>query len=176
MKQGYLEIYTGDGKGKTTAAMGVALRSLACGYSVYVGQFMKQGYTGERAMLEACAEKVQSTCVFEQFGTGNELKAYDKQKDAQACRDGLKRAIEVIRSETFDVIILDEINVADSLGYFKDGAVMDLISLRPRTTELILTGRGACAHVIEAADLVTEMRQVKHYFDQGVMARKGIEM
>ena len=159
MEQGKVQVYTGDGKGKTTAAVGLAVRAAGNGLNVYFGQFMKHGETGE---LEA-------------FGTGDELSAPDPQRDAQAARHGLACARVAMASGNYDVVILDEANVAEMLGYFAPGALLDAVRERPEGVELVITGRGASDEVMAAADLVTEMREVKHYYRDGVPARRGIE-
>ena len=162
MKQGYVQVYTGDGKGKTTAAVGLAMRAAAAGLRVYFCQFMKYGPTGELDAFRLFGDRI----VAEQFGTGGELSAPDPEDDAQAARRGLAAAREVV---------LDEANVADSLGYFEPDALVDLALERPETVELVVTGRGASGTLMAVADLVTEMREVKHYYEEGVIARRGIE-
>ena len=157
MKQGYVQVYTGDGKGKTTAAVGLAMRAAAAGLRVYFCQFMKYGPTGELDAFRLFGDRI----VAEQFGTGGELSAPDPEDDAQAARRGLAAAREA--------------NVADSLGYFEPDALVDLALERPETVELVVTGRGASGTLMAVADLVTEMREVKHYYEEGVIARRGIE-
>lgn len=174
MEQGKVQVYTGDGKGKTTAAVGLALRAAGENLSVYFGQFMKYGETGEVNAFRALRLPGEPITP-EQFGTGDELAAPDPQRDAQAACAGLARAREAMTSGDFDIVILDEANVADSLGYFEPGALLDLVRERPEGVELVLTGRSASDEVMAAADLVTEMREVKHYYRDGVPARRGIE-
>ena len=111
----------------------------------------------------------------EQFGTGGELSAPDPEDDARAARRGLAAAREAVLGGAFDVVVLDEANVADSLGYFEPDALVDLALERPATVELVVTGRGASGTLMAVADLVTEMREVKHYYEEGVGARHGIE-
>ena len=171
MEQGKVQVYTGDGKGKTTAAVGLAARAAGTGLSVYFGQFMKHGETGELEAFRALGGRVTA----EQYGTGDELAAPDPAADARAAQAGLERARAALAGGAFDVVVLDEANVADSLGYFAPGALLDLVRARPNGVELVLTGRGASDDVLAAADLVTEMREVKHYFRAGVPARRGIE-
>lgn len=171
MEQGKVQVYTGDGKGKTTAAVGLAVRAAGNGLNVYFGQFMKHGETGELEAFRALGGRVSA----EQFGTGDELSAPDPLRDAQAACDGLARTIKAMNSGNYDVVVLDEANVADSLGYFEPGALLDAIREKPEGVELVVTGRGASDEVVAAADLVTEMREVKHYYHDGVPARRGIE-
>lgn len=170
-EQGYLQVYTGNGKGKTTAAMGLALRALGAGHRVYFGQFMKMGQLSEiRALATFPALTIQ------QFGDGTELTAPDHQGDRAAAQQGLHRARAALTSGEYDVVILDEINVAVHLGLVDDGQLQGLVSSRPRGTELVLTGRWARPWLTQLADLVTEMVEVKHYFKAGVPARLGIEL
>ncbi len=171
MDEGKVHVYTGDGKGKTTAAVGLAVRAAGAGRRVYFGQFMKNGESGELDVLRAMDERVKA----EQYGTGNELASLDKEADAAAARAGLAQAREALLSKDYDVVVLDEANVADSLGYLEAGALLELVAARPCGVELVLTGRDASDKLIEAADLVTEMREVKHYFRNGTPARRGIE-
>lgn len=170
MKRGYVQIYTGCGKGKTTAAAGLAARAAASGLRVWFGQLMKKGYAGE---LEAFA-RVGGIDAF-QFGVGDELHDPDREADAAAARRGLEAARKAMRDEAYDLVVLDEGNVAASLGYLEEGALLDLIACKPEGVELVITGRGASEEVMQAADLVTEMREAKHYFARGVAARRGIE-
>lgn len=174
MEQGKVQVYTGDGKGKTTAAVGLALRAAGEGLRVYFGQFMKHGETGEVSAFRAMPLP-GALVTTEQFGTGDELSAPDPLRDAQAACDGLARTIKAMNSGNYDVVVLDEANVADSLGYFEPGALLDAIREKPEGVELVVTGRGASDEVVAAADLVTEMREVKHYYHDGVPARRGIE-
>ncbi|MBC2888995.1 cob(I)yrinic acid a,c-diamide adenosyltransferase [Gordonibacter massiliensis (ex Traore et al. 2017)] len=171
MDEGKVQVYTGNGKGKTTAAVGLAVRAAGAGLRVYFGQFMKNNETGELAALRALGNRV----VVEQYGTGGEIAAPDPQADARATQAGLKRAREALLGGRYDVVVLDEANVADALGYLDAGALLELVRERPRDVELVLTGRGAGGDIRAAADLVTEMREVKHYFRDGVPARRGIE-
>ncbi|WP_418763015.1 cob(I)yrinic acid a,c-diamide adenosyltransferase [Enteroscipio rubneri] len=171
MDHGYVHVYTGDGKGKTTAAVGLSVRAAGAGLRVFFGQFMKNGDTGELEALHLLGDRI----TVEQFGTGSELSAIDPAADARAARAGLDRARAVLFDGRCDVMVLDEANVADSLDYFEPGALLELVRERPENVELVLTGRGAGEEVLAAADLVTEMRAVKHYFNDGVVARRGIE-
>ena len=171
MKQGYVQVYTGDGKGKTTAAVGLAMRAAAAGLRVYFCQFMKYGPTGELDAFRLFGDLI----ACEQFGTGDELSAPDATADAQAAKRGLAVARDMMLSGAYDVVVLDEANVADSLGYFGPDALVDLVLERPENVELVVTGRGASDTLTAVADLVTEMREVKHYYEEGVLARRGIE-
>ena len=170
--RGCVQVYTGDGKGKTTAAVGMCLRALAAGKRVFFGQFMKHGYTGER---QALASFGGDAIQFVQFGRGSELRAPDPDADAQAACEGLAYARRAMETGDYDVVVLDEANVADSLGYFPEGALAEVVEARPHGVELVITGRGASAQIIELADLVSDVREVKHYYAAGVPARRGVE-
>lgn len=171
MQQGKIQVYTGNGKGKTTAAVGLAVRAAGSGLRVYFGQFMKNNRTGE---LDSFA-KLDGRVTFEQYGTGNELEAVDQAADAEAAQAGLEAAQLALGSEAYDVVVLDEANIADHLGYFEPGALVRLMREKPASVELILTGRYASDEILAEADLVTEMREIKHYFATGTPARCGIE-
>ena len=169
--KGYLQVYTGDGKGKTTAAMGTALRALMAGWRVYIGQFLKNGTSGEILALQ----QLGKTLTVEPYGHGGELTGREKEAYCQAARAGFQKAKEALLCGNYDLVILVECNVELALGYLDVAEVLDLLRMRPEGVECILTGRGAIPEVVEMADLVTEMKEIKHYFAQGVMARKGIE-
>ncbi len=169
---GYIHIYTGNGKGKTTAALGLALRAAGAGMRIYIGQFLKgQSY----AELEGVKMFGTQLCI-EQFGQTSFYKLGNGDLNAKSCaQKGFQRVQKIIQNNEYDIVILDEINVAVSLDLIRQDQVLDLMNLKPAMMELIMTGRGASQAIIEQADLVTEMRDVKHYYHQGVMARKGIE-
>ncbi|MEG1477708.1 MAG: cob(I)yrinic acid a,c-diamide adenosyltransferase [Oscillospiraceae bacterium] len=171
MKNGYVQVYTGDGKGKTTAALGLILRAAGAGFKIYLGQFMKNSETSEIVALK----KLGADITIEEYGTGNELTQRDINADKQAAQKGFEKACNAITSEKYDLVVLDEINVAESLGYLSETEVLGLINAKPSHTELVLTGRNASQSVIDAADLVTQMQEIKHYYTKGVKARKGIE-
>lgn len=167
---GYVHVYTGNGKGKTTAALGLALRAICAGKKIYIGQFIKGMHYSE---LDAV--KYLPNLVIEQYGRGCFICGKPTEEDIKLARNGLKRAREILNGQTFDIVILDEINVAIFYKLLDVVEVLELITNRPRDVELILTGRYAPKEVVEMADLVTEMVEVKHYYRQGVPARKGIE-
>lgn len=170
-KRGYVQLYTGDGKGKTTAALGLALRASGRGLLTYIGQFMKGQHYGELDALEG-----NSLIVIEQYGDPRCIRREQvtPQHIAQA-RQGLDRAWEVMRAGQYDIIVLDEVNIALWFGLLDIADVLRFVAERPAQVELILTGRRAPQALIERADLVTEMREIKHYYAQGVPARDGIE-
>ena len=171
MNRGYVQIYTGDGKGKTTAALGLALRAAGHALRTYVGQFMKGQEYGELAELTGHA-----LITIEQYG-GPDCVRRDEvtSEHIENARRGLERARQAMLTGDYDIVVLDEVNVAIWFGLLSVGEVADFLSRRPNTVELVLTGRRAPAELIELADLVTEMRDVKHYYQTGVAARDGIE-
>jgi cob(I)alamin adenosyltransferase len=169
--KGYLQVYTGDGKGKTTAALGLSLRAAGAGLKVYIAQFLKQGQYSEIKALEQFSQNIE----IEQFGQGMFIKNKPTQDEIHAAQAGLEKARQQLISGQFDLVILEEGNVASSLGLFSVQDLLALIDQKPDHVELVITGRGAVPEVIAQADLVTEMKAVKHYYDQGVQARIGIE-
>ncbi len=171
LSQGYVQIYTGDGKGKTTAALGLALRATGHGMRAYIGQFMKGQPYGE---LDALRDHPLIT--IEQYGDVRCIHREEVTPEhiAQAQR-GLARARQAIQSGQYDIVVLDEVNVTVWFGLLTVEEVLAFLDERPARVEVILTGRRAPQELIERADLVTEMREVKHYYQQGVPARKGIE-
>jgi len=171
--RGCIQVYTGNGKGKTTAALGLCLRAVGRGLRVCVFQFIKGGGPyGEHLV----ADKLAPLFTIIQTGRPGWVNTKDISEDRQAAQEALERARELITSGEYDLIVLDEINGAVGFGLVDVEQVLELISLKPETTELVLTGRNAHEKVLEAADLVTEMREVKHYYKAGVPARTGIEM
>jgi cob(I)alamin adenosyltransferase len=171
MRQGYVQVYTGDGKGKTTAALGVALRAAGAGMSVWFGQFLKCDHCSEHHALQRFADLV----TVRQFGRPGFITSTPSAEDIALAREGLSEAMAVLAAGKHDVVILDEAACAVQLQLFDIDELLQMILLRPAAVELIITGRGAHPRLIEAADLVTEMRLVKHYYSQGVAARVGIE-
>lgn len=169
--KGYIQVYTGNGKGKTTAALGLALRAAGAGQRVFFAQFMK----GIRSSEVNALEKLTSHITFRQYGSGCFINGTPKDEDISAARKGLKEAIDAMMSGMYQVIVLDEANVAVKYNLLSTGDILDLIGLKPDDTEIVITGRDADLKIIEAADLVTEMKEVKHYFKKGVPARTGIE-
>jgi len=167
-----VQVYTGDGKGKTSAAFGSALRALGRGLKVYVIQFIKGGFDyGELYIAEKLPNLRLAT-----FGRGRFItETPPSQKDMRLAREAFNLARKVVEEGEYDIVILDEINVVLNLKMIGVDEVVELIKKKPKHVELILTGRYAPAQIIEAADLVTEMREVKHPYAQGVPPRKGIE-
>lgn len=175
MTEGFVQVYTGEGKGKTTAALGLCLRALGAGLSVYVGQFLKGQPTSELAALEALAGLPGARLRISRFGSGRFLGRTPGPEDLAAAAAGLEEARAELAGGGRDLVLLDEACVALARGLLGREAFEELLDARPRGVELVLTGRGAPAWLIGRADLVTELRAVKHYFDRGVAARRGIE-
>jgi cob(I)alamin adenosyltransferase len=169
--KGYVQVYTGDGKGKTTAALGLALRASGHGMRTYIGQFMKGQPYGELDAL-----RNHSHITVEQYGDVRCIHREEVTPEhvAQA-RRGLERAQAAMRSGEYDIIVLDEVNVAIWFGLLTTGEVLAFLDRRPDGVEVVCTGRRAPQALIDRADLVTEMLPVKHYYEQGVTARDGIE-
>lgn len=173
LEQGCVQVYTGNGKGKTTASLGLALRAVGRGLKVCVFQFIKGG---GRYGEHLAAEKLAPLLTIIQTGRPGWVNTKDITEDRRTAQEALVQAQELLTSGEFDLFICDEINGAVGFGLIDVEQVLDLISRKPEKTELVLTGRNADERVIEAADLVTEMREIKHYYKAGVPARTGIEM
>jgi cob(I)alamin adenosyltransferase len=173
LERGYVQVYTGNCKGKTTAALGLAFRAIGSGLRTYVGQFMKGQHYGE---LKA-ARLVEPYVTIEQYGRRGFMHVQDppEQRDLQMAEKGTEKASHAIVSGRYDIIILDEIITAHHFHLVSIQSILDLIAQRPGNLELVLTGRYAPQELIDAADLVTEMVEIKHYYAQGVGARNGIE-
>ncbi len=169
--KGYIQVYTGEGKGKTTAGLGLAVRAAGAGFKVFIAQFIKQGDYSEINALKRFSDLI----TVEQFGLGRFIKGKPAPEDIEMSRQGLEKIKKIFAAEEHQVVILDEANVAVKVGLFSEQDLLDLIALKPENTELLLTGRDASPGVIEKADLVTEMREIKHYFRKGIQARVGIE-
>ncbi|MCX8173322.1 MAG: cob(I)yrinic acid a,c-diamide adenosyltransferase [Thermoplasmata archaeon] len=167
--KGYIQVYTGDGKGKTSAALGLAVRALGRGKKVCIVQFMKGIETGEILFFEG-----KPGIVIKQFGTG-EFVMEPGEGEKNSAYQALNYAKEQMLSGSFDIIILDEINVALQMQLLGVSAVLDFLRQKPEDVEVVLTGRNAPKELLEIADLVTEMREVKHYYKKGIGAREGIE-
>jgi len=171
MRRGYIQVYTGNGKGKTTAALGLVMRAAGAGLKVFIVQFVKKKICSEHRMLERFGDLV----TMRQHGKGFILKRKANRSDIEAARAGLDEVREAMRSKKYDVVILDEANVAVKCGLMRADDLLELISVKPANVELVITGRYADERVLQAADLVTEMKEVKHYRKKGVRARVGIE-
>ena len=169
--RGYIQVYTGNGKGKTTAAIGLAIRAAGAGLKVFIAQFIKMGDYSEIKALRRFSDLI----TVEQFGLGRFTDGKPLPEDIAAAQKGLKRIKSIMATEEYKVIILEEANVAAKFGLIREQDLLVLIVNKPYDVELVITGRYASARVIEIADLVTEMVAIKHYFEKGVPARVGIE-
>lgn len=169
--KGYVQVYTGDGKGKTTAALGLAIRAAGAGFKVYIAQFLKKGDTSEIKALERFSDLI----TVEQFGLGRFVRGKPEAEDIEAACKGLENIQKILSSGKHQMVILDEANVAAVCGLISIDDLIVLIDQKPAHVELILTGRGAAPQIIERADLVSEVKALKHYFNNGVKARVGIE-
>jgi cob(I)alamin adenosyltransferase len=166
-----IQVYTGNGKGKTTAALGLALRAAGANLKVYIGQFAKGCHYSELNSLV----KIKNI-ELEQFGRSCFIKKAPAKKDKDLAKRGFKKIQKIIFEKKYDVVILDEINIA---VYFKLLDLEDVLSLikdTPRDIELVLTGRYAHPKILKAADLISEIKEVRHYYKKGITARKGIEI
>jgi cob(I)alamin adenosyltransferase len=171
MRRGYIQVYTGNGKGKTTAALGLALRAAGAGLKVFIVQFIKKRRCSEHKMLERFGDLI----TMRQCGRGFLLKRKANWSDIMEAQSGLDEVREAIASKRFDVVILDEANVAVNCDLFSIDDLLELMAAKPKSIEMIITGRYADQKVIQMADLVTEMKEIKHYRKKGVKARAGIE-
>ncbi|MFC1973952.1 cob(I)yrinic acid a,c-diamide adenosyltransferase [Chloroflexota bacterium] len=171
-RKGLVEVFTGDGKGKTSAAMGVVIRSLGHGFRVCIIQFMKISYPyGEQKTL-TCFPNVNITA----FGRPSFVDPNDvKEEDIKEAKKALEAARKAVLSGNYDLVVLDEVNVAVAWGLLEVDKVVKLINDKPEALELILTGRYADPEVVKLADLVTEMLSIKHPFARGVVGRPGID-
>jgi len=167
----FTHVYTGDGKGKTTAALGLALRAAGAGWPVFIGQFAKGMRYSELAALERFADRI----TIRQFGRRSFIDREPEDGDFDHARRGLEESLDAVLSGRYRLVVLDEANIAPALGLFPLEELLELMDAKPEGVELVITGRWAHPQVIARADLVTEMREVKHYYRQGVLARTGIE-
>jgi len=170
-KQGHIQVYTGDGKGKTTAALGLALRTAGAGARVFIAQFVKGRPTAELVSLTRLSDLI----TIKQYGREHFIVGEPEPEDIEAAQQGLQETQQTIASGEYPLVILDEANVAVDLGLFSVEALLEAVNSKPEHVEIVITGRNAHERIIDRADLVTEMRQVKHYHSKGVEARAGIE-
>jgi len=171
--KGYVQVYTGNGKGKTTAALGLAFRAMGAGLKTYIGQFMKGQKTSELTAAAAVSDYI----TVEQYGkTGfTRGKGHPNAEGKRNAQAGLGKAKEAILSGKYDIIVLDEINTAHFFHLITVEEMLEFVKMKPEGVELIFTGRYAPQELIDASDLVTEMIEVKHYYRKGILSRKGIE-
>jgi len=170
-ERGHVQVYTGDGKGKTTAALGLALRAAGAGARVFIAQFAKGRPTAELASLTRLSDLI----TVKRYGREHFIVGEAAREDIEAAQQGLQEAQGAIASGKYPLVILDEANVAVDLGLFSAEALLAVVNAKPEYVEIVITGRNADRRVVDRADLVTEMRQIKHYYSKGVKARRGIE-
>jgi cob(I)alamin adenosyltransferase len=172
LEKGLVQVYTGNGKGKTSAAFGLALRAIGRGFKVYVIQFIKGGFDyGELHIVDKLPNMKLAA-----FGRGKFITDVSPSgEDAKLAQEALQLATKVVNEGEYDIVILDEVNVALNMKLIKVSDILKLIKTKPKHVELILTGRNAPAKLVDAADLVTEMKEIKHPYMKGVPPRKGIE-
>lgn len=170
MEKGYVHVYTGNGKGKSTAAFGLAVRAACAEKKVYVGQFVKDMKYSETEVV-----KVLPLIEIEQLGRGCFISKSPEQIDIDAATEALSACAQKLKSGAYDLVILDEVNIAIFYGLVSAEAVVEAINNRAPHVEVVLTGRYAAEPILEIADLVTEMQEIKHYYKQGVLSRKGID-
>ncbi|MBI3291125.1 cob(I)yrinic acid a,c-diamide adenosyltransferase [Candidatus Falkowbacteria bacterium] len=167
---GKIHVYTGGGKGKTTSSFGLALRAIGAGYKVYIIQFLKgQNYSELKTLRR------MSGLSFRRFGQKSFIHKIAGPKDKVLAQQGLKWAGQIVISGKYDLVVLDEIFVALFFKLIKESDIVNLIKKKPAVVELVLTGRYAPPKIIKLADYVTEMKEIKHPFKRGLMARRGIE-
>ncbi|WP_319407344.1 cob(I)yrinic acid a,c-diamide adenosyltransferase [uncultured Desulfosarcina sp.] len=172
LDRGYVHVYTGNGKGKTTAALGLALRAAGSGLQVAIATFMKNGTGGEFGMLEQLKARIQ----VHDYGSGCFIHGRPAGRETILAQRGCRSIEWLMKSRQFDLMILDEANMAVACGLLNVETLLDLIRSKPAELELVITGRCAHPDVIAAADLVTEMKEVKHYYRKGIQARPGIDL
>ena len=169
--KGYIHVYTGNGKGKTTAAFGLALRACGAGLNVFIGQFIK----GQTYHENIAAQKYLKNIEVKQYGLGCFIIETPTIEDIKAARKGLEEMKKIILGRKYDVVVMDEVTIALHYKLFAVEELLEVIEKKPRHVELILTGRYAPPEIIEVADLGTEMKEFKHYYWKGIETRKGIE-
>jgi len=169
--KGYIQVYTGNGKGKTTAALGLTLRACGAGKKVLFTQFIKgDDYSEIKAI-----EKYLPSVTVKQYGLGRFISGAPLPDDIEVARQGVHELSEIISSGQYDIIVMDEANVALHHGLIDLDEFLGMLRTKADGTEIVITGRYAKPGILEIADLVTEMREIKHYYQQGVLAREGIE-
>jgi cob(I)alamin adenosyltransferase len=169
--KGFIQVYTGNGKGKTTAAFGLSLRAAGAGKKIYFAQFVKGKSYSE---IEAVHKYIPDITI-KQYGLGCFIVKTPTREDIRAAREGLAEVSGIIESGKYDLVVLDEATIAIYYQLFSVEELIAVLQKKPEETEVIVTGRYASTELIDFADLVTEMKEVKHYYTKGVQARKGIE-
>lgn len=169
--KGYVHVYTGNGKGKTTAAIGLAIRAAGAGMRVYIAQFVKGMHYSELDALDRYADRI----TLKQYGRECFIEREPEEEDFRAARQGLEEVKGIVASGDYQMVILDEANIATRYNLFSPDELIELVRSKPEPMELVITGRNADPKVVALADLVTEMKEIKHYYNRGVQARAGIE-
>ena len=169
--KGYVQVYTGDGKGKTTAALGLALRAVGAGLKVFMGQFVKGMEYSELKSLARLSPQL----VVKQYGRKKFVHNKPEDEDLRAARAGYEEVRKIVQSGEYDLVILDEATIAVYFNILTIEDMLALIDEKPDSVELVFTGRKADPRLIEKADLVTEMKEIKHYYRKGITAREGFE-
>lgn len=170
MEKGFVQLYTGNGKGKTSAAFGMALRAAMADKKVYIAQFVKS-----MKYSETRVEEFLDNITIHQFGRGCYLLRDVEEEDRQAAREGLQACRQALSSGAWDLVILDEVTIALRFNLFTTDELLHILEEKAEHTEVILTGRSASQELIDRADLVTDMVEVKHYYMQGVLSRPGFD-
>ncbi len=170
MEKGYVQVYTGNGKGKTTAALGLSVRAACAGKKIFFGQFVKGMEYSELKSTELI-----NNLKIEQFGRRCFIYEKPSQEDIDAAGNGLERMKAALKSGEYDVVVMDELNIALYFKLFTIEEALEAIKGRAYNVEVIITGRYAPEEIIDIADLVTEMKEIKHYYNNGIEAREGIE-
>jgi cob(I)alamin adenosyltransferase len=168
---GYVHVYTGNGKGKTTAALGLAIRAAGAGWNVFFAQFAKGVPSSEHVALKRFSDRI----TIRQYGQPSFIYHGPDRMDVVRAEAGLAECREAILSGQYRLVVLDEANLGPILQLFTVDELLALVDLRPDDVELVITGRGADRRLLDRADLVTEMQEIKHYYQRGVLARTGIE-
>jgi cob(I)alamin adenosyltransferase len=169
--KGYVHVYTGDGKGKTTAAIGLAIRAAGAGMRVYIAQFVKGMHYSELDSLDRYTDRI----TLKQYGRDCFIEKEPEKEDIAAARKGLEEVKRILASGDYQMVILDEANIATWYNLFSPEELIELVRSKPESVELVITGRNADPKVVALADLVTEMKEIKHYYNRGIQARPGIE-
>jgi cob(I)alamin adenosyltransferase len=168
---GYVQVYTGNGKGKTTAAIGLALRALGAGWRVFIAQFLKTGDYSEHKALARFSDLL----TIKTYGRNVFIRGTPEDEDIRLAQEAMQEIAASVASEQYRLVVLDEANVAIHYGLIRVEQILDLFDQSPKGIEFVITGRHADPRLIARADLVTEMLEVKHYYQQGVKARVGVE-
>lgn len=176
-KHGYIQVYTGDGKGKTTTSLGLAMRALGRCWKVLIIMFTKGGDDyGELNSFRNLSPEISKNLTIVQAGLDRIVYSDNKtQDDAEEIKKGWELAKKAIKNDEYNLIILDEANIAIDLGFIDINDMLEVLRNKPEEMEIVLTGRNARQEIIDIAHLVSEIKPVKHYWDTGIAARKGIE-